>query len=92
MEHVRNAVKNNRIPYVLTHSRQLLMMLLGSVLLFESLFYLLSLKGMLLVKNILFWVFFPLKAEIFDLLIGQDHQQPYKLSPRHALLMPHGPN
>lgn len=61
------------------------MILLGSVLLFESLFYLLPLKDMLLIKIML--GFLPLKAGIFGLMIGQDHQLPY----RQALLMLHGP-
>lgn len=52
------------------------MMLLASVLSFESLFYLLSSKYMLLIKNMLgcFLGFFLLKAEIFDLLLGQAYQ------------------
>lgn len=37
-------LKITEYPNVITHSRLLLMMLLGSVLLFESLFYLLALK------------------------------------------------
>lgn len=78
-------MKNNSIGYALTRSRRLLMILLGSVLLFESLFYLLPLKDMLLIKIML--GFLPLKAGIFGLMIGQDHQLPY----RQALLMLHGP-